>query len=136
MSDLCPNVDFIQELESSLQSINPSMKPTDSDSTTGEEKKFVKTLLDVQKSAAKDGLDFKTFCIVLALSEASEGLDVFLGSSSNKMGRWCRFYSISLVSPSFCSPVRSDRLRYCPWRALLRSTIVPLEVRGVNMSEN
>jgi hypothetical protein len=78
----------IQELERSLESANPSMRTSDPDSTaaaTGEEKKFVQTLLDVQNSAARDGLDFKTFCIVLALSEASEGLDVFLGGRCHSL---------------------------------------------------
>lgn len=90
----------IDELQSSLASINRSWGSAANDATStsknssvadansaaaastgaGEEvdseTQFIQTLLGVQKDAAQTGLDFKTFCIIVALSEQSEGLEV------------------------------------------------------------
>ena len=45
------------------------------DGSDNSESQFIETLLGVQKDAAETGLDFKTFCIIVALSEQSEGLE-------------------------------------------------------------
>ena len=45
------------------------------------------------------------------------------------------FHSISLVFPLFVLLVHSGRSRYRPWRASLRSAIVPSVAGGVLLSE-
>lgn len=73
----------VGELETSLSAVNKSWGSVDAGN---EQQIFVKTLLRVQKDAVNAGLDFKTFCIVLALSEQAEGLELLLESSHEKLG--------------------------------------------------
>lgn len=73
----------ITELEASLASVNKGWGSVDGGS---EERLFVETLLSVSSEAVDDGLDFKTFCIILALSEQAEGLELLLESNAQKMG--------------------------------------------------
>ena len=124
----------IEELQVTLADQNEGW--SDSATPSAEDHVFVQTLLSVSSEAVEDGLDFKTFCIVLALSVWNFDGPYF--GAGNKTGPEAMNAKVEvaqdlfqMLEPDGHGNVRMDQVRY----ALMAGNTTPDVIDGIARQE-